>query len=437
MDNSNEIIMLCTNDFGAQTRGKGFAAKHFDKRLKTGIGWSPGTNMITAIGPTAPNPWGALGDLVLRPDAATRVRVEGQEGRAALHFVLCDLMNLDGTAWAACPRHFAKRMLAELEQRYGLQLKAAFEHEFIYQGAAEQNNSSYALDAFARQGLFGQSCFDALEAAGLVPDSFMPEYAPQQYELTIEPAIGIRAADQAIQLREIVREVARRFGSRVSFTPILRPDVVGNGVHLHFSLWDAENGQPLNYDATQANGLSKIAGSFVAGILACMPALTAITAAASVSYLRLRPGRWSAAYNNLGDGDREAGMRICPIFDESNKAAQFHFEYRAADASANPWLMLGALVAAGLYGLDAGLAAPETRGAPPPNASADLLQALGIERLPQSLPEALDRFAADTRLAQRFGSELKEAYVLNKRFEYALMRDLSAEEQCQRYAAAY
>lgn len=432
-----EIVMLCTNDLGGQTRGKGFPASDLEDRLRKGIGWTPTNSMITAHGPIAPSPWGPFGDLVLIPDPDTRVRIDFGPDAAAEHFVMGDILHLDGSPWPVCPRGFLKRVLAAIEARHGLKVKAAFEHEFVYEAVEEKPNASYALDSFRRQGLFAESYLGAMKEAGLSLDTFMPEYGPKQYEVTVGPAIGVAAADQAVAVREIARSVAHNLGGRVSFTPILRPDAVGNGVHVHFSLIDAATGAPVNHDPSHADGMSARAGSFVAGMLACLPAITAVTAAASISYLRLTPNRWSAAYNNLGYRDREAGVRICPVFQTADIARQFHFEFRAADAAASPYLVLGAMLAAGLHGLDAGLPIPAVCEGAPQNLSPERLRALNIVRLPQSLGEALDLFEADTVLAESFGPELKSAYLAHKRFEAGMMGQLSLDEQCARYAAAY
>lgn len=434
-----EIVMLCTCDLAGQVRGKGFAAADLQARLHKGIGWTPTNSMITAHGPIAPSPWGPFGDLVLLPDPEAAVRVDFGPDHAAEHFVLSDIRHLDGTPWSVCPRGFVKRLLGELETRHGLTVKAAFEHEFVYEGVEERANASYALDAFRRQDIFAESLLGALKEAGLQLDTFMPEYGPKQYEVTVGPAMGVKAADQAVALREITRAVANRMGSRVSFTPILRPDAVGNGVHMHFSLLDASTGRPVNHDAAARDSIAAPAGRFIAGVLAKLPAITAITAAASISYLRLTPNRWSAAYNNLGYRDREAGVRICPVFQHpgADVAQQYHFEYRAADAAASPYLVLGAIVAAGLYGLDHDLATPAVCEGAPQDKPASELAALGIERLPQSLSAALDRFEADSDLAPYFGADLKAAYLAHKRFEDGMMAPLSPEEQCAKYRLAY
>jgi glutamine synthetase len=162
-----------------------------------------------------------------------------------------------------------------------------------------------------------------------------------------------------------------------------------------------------------------------------------VTAAASISYLRLTPNRWSAAYNNLGYRDREAGVRICPVFQTADITRQFHFEFRAADAAASPYLVLGAILAAGLHGLDANLPMPQVCEGAPQTMAPQRLAELGIVRLPQSLSEALDLFEADTVLADSFGPDLKAAYLAHKRFEVEMMDNLSVAEQCARYAMSY
>ncbi|WP_099867262.1 glutamine synthetase family protein [Pararhizobium haloflavum] len=434
-----EIIMLCTADLAGQVRGKGFPAADLASRLRKGIGWTPTNSMITANGPIAPTPWGPFGDTVLIPDGSSRVRVDFGPDSAATHFVMGDIRTLDGERWPVCPRGLCKALLDALEQRHGLKVKAAFEHEFILESVEERPNASYALDSFRRQGIFAETYLAALKTAGLELDTFMPEYGPKQYEVTVGPAEGIAAADQAIAVREIARAVAHHLGTRASFTPILRPDAVGNGVHVHFSLFDAATGQPSNYDPQRPNGVADTAGRFLAGVLALMPAITAMTAASPISYLRLTPNRWSAAYNNLGERDREAGLRICPVFPGSGAdiSRQFHFEFRAADAAASPYLVMAALIAAGLYGLDEPLPTPHVCHGAPQNMSDSERRELSIERLPQSLSEALDRFEAEEKLISFLGEEFIAAYLAHKRFEASAMSDLSIEEQCERYRLAY
>ncbi|MRX48964.1 glutamine synthetase [Paracoccus sp. S-4012] len=433
-----EITTICTSDIGGQTRGKGYPTRDRERRLERGIGWTPTNALITPFGKIAPSPWGPFGDLVMHPDPATETRIDFGDGSAVEGFVMADICHLDGTPWEVCTRGFLNRVLKALDERHGLSVRAAFEHEFAYFGADEQPNSPYALGAVRRLGPFGELYLAALDQAGIELDTFMAEYGPSQYEVTVGPAIGVRAADHAVLVRELARATAWRLGEqRVSFAPLLRPDAVGNGVHVHFSLFESATGRPVNHDPDRPDGLSESAGRFIEGMLRKMPAYLALTASSPVSYYRLTPNRWSAAYNNLGYRDREAGVRICPVFDPTRIAKQYHFEYRAADATASPYMVLGAMLAAGLWGLDQGLDPARVFEGAPQHFDDAHNEARGVRRLPLSLTDALDAFEADEDLTPIITPVLKSAFLAFKRFEIGLLKDLPPEALCARYAEVY
>jgi len=434
----DEIVMVCCSDIAGQVRGKGFPARLLAERERRGVGWTPTNAMITAHGAIADGPWGALGDLVLLPAMDSHVRVDFGDDSAATNFVLADICDLDGGPWDCCLRNFLRRGLAALAEEFGLRLKAAFEHELHYDQVDERPNAGYALDAFRRQGRFGEVFLGGLRQAGVTPDTFMPEYGPQQYEVTVEPAVGLAAADQAVILREVARGAAQHLGGRASFTPILRPDAVGNGVHVHFSLLDRDD-RPATHDGSGTNGLSAAAAAFAAGVTSMLPDFLALTAAATVSYLRLTPHRWSAAFNNLGRQDREAALRICPVFETTGNdvAGQFHLEFRAADAAASPYALLAAIVWAGVHGLRRNLSAPPVTHEDLAGLSASELTERGLERLPQSLAAALDRMAGSGEVRAWMGPALHDAYLCHKRFEVGLMDGLDDAAQCARYYQAY
>src|SRR5437763_758679 len=185
--------------------------------------------------------------------------------------------------------------------------------------------------------------------AGLRPDSFLPEYGARQYEVTIHPSRGLRVADEAVIQREMARALAYRLGHRAVFAPIIDPDGIGNGTHIHFSLRDRDD-RPVLYDAARPYRLSEIGEHFAAGIVHHLPSIAAITAPSAASYYRLRPNRWAPTWANLGLQDRGASLRVCPIFGEP-AAERFNLEYRVADAAASPYMALGAVVWAGLDGI--------------------------------------------------------------------------------------
>ncbi len=433
-----ELVMICICDYAGQVRGKGFPASDLDERLRTGIGLAPTNLMINAFGEIGNSPWGPRGELLMLPDPTTEVRVDFKGTRPPERFLLADLTALDGTPWACCPRGWLARGLAALANEFGLIVKAAFEHEFHYSGTEARLGDSYLLDAMRLQGSFAQNLLPALRTNGIIPDTFLPEYGPQQFEVTCKPVLGLAAADDAIKLREITRAVARFHGHKATFSPVMSADAVGNGVHVHFSLQDRD-GTPVSYDETAAHGIGEAAGHFVEGILSEMPALVALTAPSLISYERLKPHRWSATYNNLGDRDREAGIRLCPLtrLPGSDPAASFNFEYRAADAAANPYMVLGALVWAGLKGLRDKRRLREPTARDPDEMNIAEREALRLVHLPRSLSDALLLLEQNETMGQAMGAEFRAAYLMHKRSEIDFLKDYSPEAQIARYADAY
>lgn len=433
-----DLVLICISDYAGQVRGKGVPLRELPARVEGGMGLAPTNLMINTFGDIPESPWGSRGELLMIPDTTTEVALDLGSERPPERFVMADIVELDGTPWACCPRNWLRQALAALEREAGLRVYAAFEHEFHYSGGCARLGDSYALDAMRLQGTFGQALIHALRENGVVPDSFLPEYGPRQFEVTCKPAIGMAAADQAIKVREITRATARHYGERACFSPVMKPGAVGNGVHIHFSLRDRD-GRPVGYDPEMDSGIGKQAGSFVAGILRHMRALLALTAPSAISYQRLQPHRWSATYNNLGIRDREAGVRLCPLSlrPGTDPAAAFNFEFRAADAAASPYLVLGGLVWAGLQGLKEALPTPTATSQDPDEMSANERQSLGLVRLPQSLDQALAALAADQVASDWFPPEFLSAYLMHKRGEFEGVKDLDPEEQCRRYAEVY
>jgi glutamine synthetase len=434
--NPPELLQILTTDLVAITRGRSVPADAPGWRVQ-GCGWVPANHALDPFGAIAtPNPWGAIGDLRLRPDVATETRVDGIPGRPPLHMVLADIAELDGTTWACCPRDFLRRALADLELN-GLSLVGAFEHEFTLAPTDAPPAPSFSLTAQRRAEPLLSHLFAALRRAGVAPEMILPEYGADQFEVTCAPAAGMIAADRAVVLREVVRDLGEASGRRASFSPKPTPDGVGNGVHIHFSLRDADR-TPVTYDPAGPGGLSGTAAAFVAGVLRHMPALCAITAPAPVSYLRLVPHHWSAAYACLGERNREASLRICPLpATATDPARAFNVEYRAVDATANPYLALGVLVRAGLAGLRDGLPAPPLVHADPADLTEAERASLGATRLPDSLGAALACLSADAEAVSWFPPDLLAAYHSLKAHEIALAEGLSADALCRRYSAIY
>ncbi len=470
---SAELVALVCCDLGAIVRGRSLLAAELGESLRAGVGWVPANHSLTPHGPLADHtPFDSTGDLRLLPDPDTRVRVEadlrgggeadsraGVEadsrgrvgpagGASALDFVLCDIVETDGAPWECCPRRFLREALEELERELGARAVASFEHEFQLLSDTPAAASSlppeeppaapFSLEALRRAEPFAAEAMGALVQAGAQPERIFAEFAAHQFEIPVEAAEGLAAADRSVVLKEVVREVARRRGLRATFTPLLDPAGPGNGAHIHLNLIDAA-GAPLLYDAARPASLSELGGRFAAGILRHAGALSALSAPNPTSAVRLTPHRWSAGAVCLAERNREALLRIPPLVGlaGADPAEQLRLEYRGADASANPYLALGALIRAGLDGVRADLPAPPILDRDPARLDAAEAERYGVGALPGSLEESLGALAGDDTARGWMGPTLYEAYVGVKRAELAAVADLDVSEVCRRYAQIY
>ncbi|MGB3146803.1 MAG: hypothetical protein WBA91_03470 [Paracoccaceae bacterium] len=227
-------------------------------------------------------------------------------------------------------------------------------------------------------------------------------------------------------------------GEEATFVPIRDIASVGNGVHVHFSFVD-DDGNPATYDEKGPFGMSGLTGAFAAGVLKYMENIVALTAPSVISYERLTPHRWSAAYNNLGFRDREASLRICPVTakDPAAIARQYNLEYRAADAAACPHLAMAAIIHAGVQGIEEGLAPPTPTQEDLSLLPHDELAARGYVRLPTSLEAALDRFDGSETATGWFPADFAHVYRAHKLAEIAHLEGMDVSQKCAAYQDTY
>ena len=432
------LLFAGISDFAGKIRGKAFPVADFDSRLRGGVGWTPTNVQISCFDVIGESPYGALGDLLMIPDRETEVRVDYEDDMPPEHWVLCHVKNLDGTPWECCTRHILERALERLKAVAGLELTVAFEHEFQLLHANRPLGDAYALAGVRDQSRFLATLMAALGQADLEPETVMKEYGEDQYEVTVAPAPALAAADASTTIKELTRATALRFDDCATFTPMLDPAGVGNGVHIHLSLRD-DQGASATYDEAGVGGLSASAAAFTAGVLRDLDALVALTAPSVISYSRLTPHRWSAAFNNLGIRDREAAIRICPVspLKQTPIEDQFNIEFRAADAAASPYLALAAIVHAGCNGIEDGLSPVPPTEEDLSLLDAESLAARGLHRLPTTLGDALDRLAENERLLRNFPIKFGDIYRAHKQAEIAHVDGMEEADMYAAYAAAY
>lgn len=432
------VTMLGWSDYVGLTRCRAVPTHQVEARREHGLGWAAAGQALTPFAEIAPNPWGPMSEVRQVPDSSAHVHLPAYDGRAPFDLYLCDSLNPDGTSWDCCTRDFARKALEMLETNYGLKFVGAFEHEFTLMTDGIQPGPPFSVEAMRVAPRFIADLADALTQGGLEPETVEPEYGYLQYEVTTAPATGLAAADRAILTREVIREVARWHGLRATFSPKPSLDRVGNGAHLHFSFADT-TGTNVTYDPTTASQASTFAQSFIAGVLDHMRALMAYTAPSPVSYLRLGPHHWSCGFASFGIQNREAAIRICPspARDAIGRARGFNLEYRPVDATANSYLVIGAIIRAGLSGVDRGLPLPPSCDVDPADLTEEQRRGLGIVPLPSTLTEALAELESDAVARSWMPDLMHNSYVDLKTMEEELAATQTPDEVCRRHAAAY
>jgi glutamine synthetase len=428
-DNGLRLIrfLWCGND--GTIRAKASGRHGLGERLSAGIGLTVAMQAMNSLDQLQPVPGlGPVGEVRLVPDLDT-FRILPYAPRAGA--VLTDHVRLDGTPAPVCQRSFLKRMQARLSER-GLGLRAAFENEFSLAVSVER--SYLPIDSALCFSTIGMTAAEdyvdelagALEAQRIPLEQYYAELGHGQQEISTGHAPALQAADEQLLVRETIRAVANRQGRVASLAPKPWPDNAGNGCHIHFSLWEG----PRNrfYDGSRADGLSDVARHFIAGVLAHLPALCALTAPSFNSYHRIVPQFWAGAFVCWGHDNREAPVRVPSAF-RGVEEASTNAELKASDASSNPYLALGGLIAAGLDGMVRRLEPPEPVEVDPATLSEEERADGGVHRLPSSQAEALDALAVDEVLLGALGPELADSYEAVRRSEWETYSGDPAFEQ--------
>jgi glutamine synthetase len=436
------LVWFLYADHGGIIRGKSASAAALPARMVTGIGHTVAMMAMSMLDHLQPvDGMSPVGEVRIMPDPATFVPLPYAPGAAVM---LADLARPDGEPWDACARTYLKQAIADLAAQ-GYAAAAAFEPEFTLgrrepspDGGPDRlvpadDSLCYSATGFHLAHDYAVELHQALRAQGMQVENYYPELGHGQQEMTIRHAGALRAADNHVLYRETVRGVAFRRGMWASLAPKPIADQAGNGTHLHLSLREAgpggQLGEPVFYDPADRYQLSKTGYHFIGGLLAHLPALTALTCGSVNSYRRLAPQMWSSAHTVYGMDNREAAVRICsPMRDDP--AASVNLELKPSDSSANPYLALGACIHAGLDGIRRKLDPGEAVNVDPATLTDDQRRAVGAHRLPASLAEALDALEADELLMESLGDLRRRAYLAVKRSEVAAFAGADPAYEC-------
>jgi glutamine synthetase len=427
-------FLYCDN--GCTIRGKLVPVERLAGRMVSGQGLTvamQAMNMLDQLQPV--EGMGPVGEIRLVPDPESFVVLPYAPHAAAM---MCDMLTLERAPWGACPRTFLKRQIARAAER-GLTVQAALEGEFSLFREAEpgvyapiDTGLCFSTISMAAAVDVADDFMAAFAAQGIGVDAYYPELGHGQHELPLRHAPALRAADNQVWFRETIRSVAANHGLIASLAPKPMPDQAGNGCHIHWSLWDLEGKSNLLYDPADPYRISQLGYHFIAGVLAHLPGLLALTTPSYNSFRRLQPHFWASAYTVWGPDNREAAVRIASG-QWDDEAASTNMELKAADASCNPYLALGGLIAAGLDGVERGLDPGDPALIDPGNWSDAERAARGVRRYPTTQAEALDALEADALLMDALGAELSTPYIAVKRSEYAAFAEQDVEYEIRHH----
>ncbi|KAG6828009.1 hypothetical protein H0H92_009701 [Tricholoma furcatifolium] len=325
-----------------------------------------------------------------------------------------------------CPRTTLQRILKESSDA-GIDYLVGFESEFILLKStnpvvAASNHSWTATDGFPSGSVVAKTLkeiADGIQSSGIELQMYHAEAAPGQYEIVTGPLPPLEAADALIHTREIIYNTASKHGLRATFAPRIYMNSAGSSAHTHISIHSKNN-------TKVPEKLSPIESSFLASVLANLPALTALTLPTVASYKRMADGVWSGGtYVNWGTENREAPIRLSNATSPSSR----NFEMRFVDGTANPYIALAGILGSGFAGVRDKMVL-KVQDCPGPKTAAQLTederQALGItQRMALTWEEARRNLSGNKLLRDSvLGVELTEKYLaVNQTLADALSLD--------------
>ncbi len=439
-DNDIQLIRFLYCDNVGVIRGKATHLHSLGSRLDGGIGLTVAMQSFTTMEHIAPQgSFGPVGEIRLVPDPDTFVLLPYIPRCATM---LTDMIKLNQEPWEACPRSFLKRMIQKARTEAGMTFRVAFENEFSL--AMETPDGYRPLDTslcFSTIGMdeaadYINDLIEALNKQHIQVEQYYAELGHGQQEMSIAHADPLRAADNQLLFRDTARGVAKQHGLVASFAPKPFLDQAGNGCHIHFSAWDTEGEKNLFYDPHDPYQLSSLAYSFIAGILTHLEGLLALTTPSVNSYRRLQPHFWSSAFTCYGPDNREAAVRIVSGL-WGKEHSSVHLELKSSDASQNPYIGLGGLIAAGLDGIAKNMHPGDPLLQDPGHLTDAERTKRGIRRFPANLEEAVNYLEQDEVLCTALGEVLAKEYIAVKRSDWEDFKDKGEVFEIQQHFYRY
>jgi glutamine synthetase len=426
-----DVVRVGYADLMGSERGRDVLVNRFARTVGDGVAFCRSVYGTTPMGDVVDIEGGlaaGLPDVLAFPDITTIQPVPWEDGVA---HVLADVYNPDGSPSEESPRAVLKRVIDKFAE-LGMRPIAGPELEFFVMERTNENHTGWrrygegtgnvyvaGLKGDPENVLLRNLRF--LSAYGLEVVAANHEFSSGQFEINLWHSEALDAADRAFRFKNAIQELARREDKLATFMAKPFNDEGGSGFHIHFSTWD-DAGNPLFDDPDSKDGLSTIAKSAIAGVLAHAPALAAVCNPTINSYKRFGPDTLAPWLIDWGFDNRSAMVRIPP---ERGKASRL--ELRLGDASANPYLAIAGLLAAAYLGIRDELEPPaplEGYGYDPSKA----------DKLPGDLPSALDAFEADTDFEEILGEQFLKAFLAYKHNELERFHHWVTDWEFREYA---
>ncbi|NXF36615.1 LGSN protein, partial [Nyctibius bracteatus] len=361
-------------------------------------------------------------DIILNPDLSTFRILPWTEQTAR---VICDSFTVLGNPLMTSPRHIAKKQLSQLEDN-GFSLHSAFTYEFCIYGITEVVNSKTISFPAAtilnnHDQTFIQELIEGMYYAGANIESFSSSTGPGQMEITFHPAFGIDAADSAFTFRTGIKEVAKKYNYIASF---FSESGFYNSGALSHSLWDL-NGQKNLFSAGYGvEELSDIGKNWLSGLLAHTAAISCLMA--PTTSCRKPYSKYSKETKETVNAKWAYNDNSCAFNVKCHGGKGTHIENRLSSATANPYLVLAATIAAGLDGVKRRLRYDTLQEE---NHTADLKHS----SVPLKLEDALVALEKDSCIKEALGETFVRYFIAMKHYELETEEMDSERNKCLGY----
>ena len=372
-------------------------------------------------------------DMIAKPDPKTFQIIPWRPKENAVARMFADIYEPDGTPYKGDPRWVLKRTLKKAEEQ-GYTLYVGPELEYFY---FKGNDGTEILD---KGGYFDLTPLDmatelrretilTLEAMGIHVEYSHHEVAPSQHEIDLRYAEALAMADNAMTYRLVVKEIALKHGVYATFMPKPIFSQNGSGMHTHQSLFKGDKNS--FFDPKDEFHLSKIAKSYMAGILKHSKEITSITSQWVNSYKRLVPGYEAPVYISWARRNRSALVRV-PMYKPGKEKAT-RMEFRSPDPACNPYLAFSVMLAAGLKGIEKGYPLPDPIEEDLYHFSPEKRKEMNIQELPGNLYESILEVEKSELVREALGDHIFYKFIENKKIEWDRYRTHVSQYELDTY----